>query len=65
MGIWGSLVPIAIFSVLVIAADEWMHSRRRRRRRQQRRPRGVVLVFNRNVPRSRVAGLRGRRLQSP
>jgi hypothetical protein len=36
MGLWDSIIIVSIFSVLVIAADEWMHARRRRRRQHER-----------------------------
>jgi hypothetical protein len=35
MGLWESVIIVTVFSVVVIALDEWMHARRRRKKAQQ------------------------------
>jgi hypothetical protein len=40
MGLWDSIVIVVLFSVGVIALDEWIHARRRKRREREGTPRG-------------------------
>jgi hypothetical protein len=35
MGLWESVIIVTVFSIVVIAADEWMHARRRKRHERE------------------------------
>jgi len=35
MGLWESVIIVTVFSIVVIAADEYIHARRRKRRARE------------------------------